>query len=331
MTLAFTICSINYLAQARTLGDSLRRTNPDWQYVIGLVDKLEVADLPESLRPPYPMIEVDQIQIEDFAGMCDRYDITELNTAVKPFYIDYFFKNYPDATEVIYFDPDIIVFQPLTRLKQHLAEYNLVLTPHICSPINDWLTPNERNHLNTGTYNLGFIGLQKTAVAQQFVDWWKKRLVTECRIDLCNGLFVDQHWVNFAPIYYDGVYIEKHPGYNAAYWNLHERYFSEQDGNWRVNNGVDLQFFHYSGYGIHKPDEVSKYQNRFTFTGSPDRARPDIVPLFELYRQCLLDNHNETYRQYPCFYIKPPKVLYYQRVRQALKSPLNKLISALQT
>jgi hypothetical protein len=114
MTLAFTICSINYLAQARTLGDSLRQTNPDWQYVIGLVDKLDQANLPASLLPDYPMLEIDEIEIEDFAGMCDRYDITELNTAVKPFYIDYFFKHYPDATEVIYFDPDIIVFQPLT-------------------------------------------------------------------------------------------------------------------------------------------------------------------------------------------------------------------------
>ncbi|MGM9510878.1 MULTISPECIES: glycosyl transferase [Larkinella] len=325
MTLAFTICSINYLAQARTLGDSLRQTNPDWQYVIGLVDKLDQAHLPPELVPAYPMLEIDQIDIEDFAGMCERYDITELNTAVKPFYIDYFFKHYSDATEVIYFDPDIIVFQPLTRLKQHLSEYNLVVTPHICQPITDWLIPNELNHLNTGTYNLGFIGLQKSEESNRFVQWWKKRLVNECRIDLCNGLFVDQHWVNFAPIYYDKVWIEKHPGYNAAYWNLHERFFSEQNGVWKVNETADLQFFHYSGYGIHKPQEISKYQNRFTFA-----QRPDVVPLFELYRQRLFDNQNETYRNYPCFYIKPPKTLYYQSVRKALKSPIDRLISVLE-
>jgi len=324
MTLAFTICSINYLAQARTLGDSLRQTNPDWQYVIGLVDKLEGSGLPADLLPPYPMVEVDQIDIEDFAGMCDRYDITELNTAVKPFYIDYFFEKYPEATEVIYFDPDIIIYQPLTRLYNHLREYNLVLTPHTCSPVNDWLRPNELHHLGTGIFNLGFIGLRKTDETRRFVNWWKKRLVYECRIDLCNGLFVDQHWVNFAPIYHEGVWIERHPGYNVAYWNLHERTFSQEGGVWRVN-GEDLQFFHYSGYSPYKPEEVSKYQNRFTF-----EARPDIVPLFRYYGQRLMENHNDTYRRFPCFYIKPPKVLYYQRVRKALKSPLNKLISVLE-
>lgn len=326
MTLAFTICSINYLAQARTLGDSLRETNPDWQYVIGLVDKLDQAGLPDSLRPPYPMLEVDSIEIEDFAGMCDRYDITELNTAVKPYYIDYFFRNYPDATEVIYFDPDIIVFQPLTRLSQHLCEYNLVLTPHICSPVDDWERPNELHHLGTGVFNLGFIGLQRTDESRRFVEWWKQRLVDECRIDLCNGLFVDQHWVNFAPIYHDGVWIEKHPGYNAAYWNLHERYMSEEASVWKVNQQYELQFFHYSGYSPHKPHEISKYQTRYEFAD-----RPDVVGLFDLYRQRLIANQNDTYRTYPCYYIKPPKTLYYQKVRKLLNYPLKRLISALET
>ena len=77
MTIAFTICSVNYLAQARTLGDSLRQTNPAYQYIIGLVDKLDHANLSADLMPPYPMLEVDQINIPDFAAMCDRYDITD--------------------------------------------------------------------------------------------------------------------------------------------------------------------------------------------------------------------------------------------------------------
>ena len=45
MTLAFTICSINYLAQAQTLGQSLQKTNPDVEFVIGLVDKLKNVSL----------------------------------------------------------------------------------------------------------------------------------------------------------------------------------------------------------------------------------------------------------------------------------------------
>lgn len=328
MTLAFTICSVNYLAQARTLGDSLRQTNPDWQFVIGLVDRLEGdTALPLALYPPYPMLEVDKIGIPDFAGMCARYDITELNTAVKPFFIDYFYETKPELGAVIYFDPDIIIFQPLTRLSESLKIHSLVLTPHCCSPNPDWLLPNDQTHLNTGIFNLGFIGLCNNAEARQFVRWWKKHLVTECRIDLCAGLFVDQFWVNYAPVYWENVLIEKHLGYNVAYWNLHERFFSQRsDGTWLVNGADEVQFFHYSGYGIDKPDSVSKYQTRYTFA-----QRPDAWPLFDLYRQRLLDNLNETYRQYGCAYIKPPTVPRYVRVRRLLKTPFNRLLSALES
>ncbi|WP_338875737.1 glycosyl transferase [Spirosoma sp. SC4-14] len=334
MTLAFTICSINYLAQARTLGDSLKQTNPDYQYVIGLVDKLNGANLPADLLPAYTMLEVDQIDIPDFKAMCDRYDITELNTAVKPYYIDFFFKHYPEATEVIYFDPDIIVFQPLDVLNTNLKQYSLVLTPHICSPTPDWERPNEQHHLNTGIFNLGFIGLRKDSTSQHFIDWWKQRLAYECRNDLCNGLFVDQQWVNFAPLYYDNVWIEKHMGYNVAYWNLHERHLSaDQTGQWWVNETELLQFFHYSGYSPYRPNDVSKYQTRYTFdeTEIPGIDRSDAKPLFDLYRNQLLLNHNEQYRSYPCIYIKPPVVLRYKRVRKLINTPFNQLIALLET
>lgn len=338
MTLAFTICSVNYLAQARTLGDSLKETNPDWQFMIGLVDDLETANLPAHLLPDYPMLEVAALNIPDFAGMCARYDITELNTAVKPFFIDYFFRSQPGRgtarpDAVIYFDPDIIVFQPLTGLSNSLTTNSLVLTPHTIAPTPDWETPNEQHHLNTGIFNLGFIGLRNDETAQQFVAWWQQRLTYECRIDLCEGLFVDQQWVNFAPVYHDNVLIEKHKGYNVAYWNVHERILIEKERTWfvqdptvgesapeSVSTRVPLQFFHYSGYGVQKPRDISKYQTRYTF-----EQRPDLAPLFQLYHNRLITNGNDAYRAYPCVYVKPPQVLYYTSLRRLLNVPVRKL------
>ena len=338
MPLAFTICSVNYLAQARTLGDSLRDTNPDWTYVIGLVDDLVSANLPANLMPPYTMIEVATIGIPDFAAMCARYDITELNTAVKPFFIDYFYTVHSAFEKVIYFDPDIIVFQPLTHLETQLDQHSIVLTPHTCSPTPDWERPNEQHHLGTGIFNLGFIALKRDDEARRFVNWWKERLVYECRIDLCAGLFVDQHWVNFAPTYFDRVWIEKHRGYNAAYWNLHERFFSQNGQMWLINEEEPLQFFHFSGYSPYKPGEVSKYQTRYTFaeTGKSEETsaratdRPDVWPLFELYRERLLANQNDRYRKYPCVYIKPPTIVRYKRVRKLFNIPIHKLIAFLE-
>ena len=87
---AFTICSINYLAQARVLAESLKKTNPDYEFVIGLCDKIDGSGVDVSKLTDFNLLEVDKIGIDGFEEMCERYDITELNTAIKPFYINYF-------------------------------------------------------------------------------------------------------------------------------------------------------------------------------------------------------------------------------------------------
>lgn len=323
MTLAFTLCSINYLAQARTLGDSLKRTNPHIRFVIGLVDRLDTANVPADKLPEFELLELHRIGMDGLDEMCEHYNITELNTAVKPYFFRYFFEKVPQIKNVIYFDPDIIVYQPLTQLEALLEKNDFVLTPHLTTPIDDQLTPNELHHLNTGVYNLGFIALNKSPEALDFVKWWEEKLFDECKIDLCNGLFVDQHWVNFAPVFWNNVHVEKHPGWNAAYWNLHERLFTQQDGRHLVN-GLPVVFFHYSGYDPAKPSVISKYQDRFTF----DR-RPDLNPLFDYYREELLRNHNAYYRQFPCYYIKSEPLYKYQRIRALLKKPFEKWLERL--
>jgi hypothetical protein len=321
MTLAFTICSINYLAQAQTLGQSLQRTNPDVEFVIGLVDRLDKVSLEQDKIPPFQLLEIDKINIKAFDEMCENYNITELNTAVKPYFFDYFFKNRPDIQNVIYFDPDIIVFDSLIPLKESLEKYSIVLTPHITSPITDKFETREIDHLNTGLYNLGFVAVGRSESSYQMIDWWMERLKKDCVIDLCNGLFVDQHWMIFVPIFWKEVtFVDNYAGYNVAYWNLHERTVSQNGGKYFINS-VPLIFFHFSGYGLNKPNEVSKYQNRSSFEN-----RPDIVSLFEYYAQQLKDNFNDYYIKIPCFYIKPEKVKRYLRVRKVLKYPFTKIL-----
>ncbi len=324
MTLVFTLCSINYLAQARTLGDSLKRTNPNIRFVIGLVDRLDVSSLPEVKYPPFELIELHRIGIDRLPEMCQNYNITELNTAVKPYYFRYLFDKYPLAENVIYFDPDIIVYQPLSELESLLQTYDFVVTPHITQPINDDFSPNETNHLNTGIYNFGFVALHKSPQALEFVKWWEQKLFDECKIDLANGLFVDQNWGNFIPFFWNNVQIEKNAGWNAAYWNLTERVFSIKNNTHFVNSHTPLTFFHYSGYDIEKPTLISKYQNRYSF-----EQRPDLLPLFDYYRTELIRNENDYYRKFSCYYIKKESKYKYLTVRKSLRKPFEALLKFL--
>jgi len=296
MKLVFTICSINYLAQAKSLGESILAFNPDYCFKIVLVDKI-ITQLNLNEKIPFEIIEAEKLGIADFSKMCLQYNVTELNTAVKPFAFDYFFNHYPESSTAIYFDPDILVYDQLIELEESFAENDIILTPHITKPIEDIFSPQETDFLNTGLYNLGFIALKKTQNSFNFLSWWMNRLKDHCRIDFLNGLFVDQLWINLVPLFFKKVEILRHPGYNMAYWNLHERKLSFLNDKYTVNESYPLIFFHFSGYKIDKPYALSIYQNRFNFI-----SRPDLTELFIKYSKLISNNLHEEFSKIPCHY-----------------------------
>ena len=321
--IAFTICSINYLAQAVTLGNSLTEQNPDYTFIIALVDKIiEPTPLFENL--PYPLIEVDKINIQNFKSFYSRYNITELNTAVKPYFFDYLFNCNPEVDSILYFDPDIYVYNKFTALEAALDKNQIILTPHITEPIFDAKTPGETDFLNTGLYNLGFIGLKRGVDTFKLLEWWKERLKYYCYIDFEKGLFVDQIWLNFAPIFFKNVFILHDPGYNMAYWNLHERIFSQkEDGQYIVNCESPLVFYHFSGYDFNKIYEISKYQTRTSFMN-----RPELFDLFNNYKEIVMSFGHSKFQQVNCYYINKKlfkKVSLIKRTGQFIKNYLFRL------
>ena len=65
--------------------------------------------------------------------------------------------------------------------------------------------------------------MRNTAEGRRFADWWAERTYQLCWADVENGLFTDQKWVNFAPVFFDGVAIIKSSRHNVATWNLTTR------------------------------------------------------------------------------------------------------------
>lgn len=295
MTLVFTLCSNNYLAHAITLGDSLLKHNPEYIFKIGLVDKKNSQIDYTSI--PFEIIEVESIGISAFDEMFKRYTITELNTAVKPFYFQYFFKEDPNVNKIIFLDPDILVYRSFTELEEVLEENEIVITPHITTPLDDDKFQAENDFLNAGLYNLGFIALKRGHESQKLIEWWAARLETKAYVDFARGLFTDQLWINFAPLFFEKVHIFCHPGYNMAYWNLHERLLADTNKVVKNNIPYPLVFFHFSGYNPLKPDILSKYQDRFSF-----EDRKDIIELFKSYSQKLFVNGYNTYIKCLSFY-----------------------------
>lgn len=284
MNVVLTICSANYLAHAKVLGDSLATTNPDYQFIIGLVDEVpKEIDLATWL--PYEVIPVAALEIPEFQEMAEKYDIVELNTAVKPFYMEFLYRRDSSVECVIYLDPDILVLGSFAGLAENLRECNLIVTPHSCTyDHSDLVIDYEISMLCTGIYNLGFIATRRTDTTFEFLRWWQRRLVNHCYYNAGQGAFVDQQWVILAPLYFDGVFVLKDPGYNISYWNHFERKLGMTDKGYVVNELHEVIFFHFSSYSPLEPDVAAKRCAAQTNLAE----RPDLKPLYDEYRHLLL-------------------------------------------
>lgn len=279
---AVTIVSKNYFALAATLAQSYKRHHPDHDFIIVLVDRAD-GKVPAELPGVAEVIEVAKFAIPDIARFIYRYTVMELNTAVKPFVLADLFENRGYET-LLYIDPDIWVHRPMTPVYDALAEADIVLTPHMRRPYGDDKIPSDLVILQSGTYNLGFIGLRAGPSATSFLEWWTSKLYLDCVVDIANGLFVDQKWVDLVPAFFPSHRIIHDPTCNVAYWNLHERELTRDDSGWFVD-GEPLTFYHFSGYLPFSPQTLSKHQNRHVLA-----RMPALKALTDAYSAALMAN-----------------------------------------
>ena len=228
-----------------------------------------------------------EIGLQDVRGEAMKYDILELNTNVKPTFMKYLIRTF-NLESLVYLDPDIFVYSPLTPVFEALnGGAAVVLTPHLTAPVDDGKIPGEQEMLYNGTYNLGFVAVRRCEESERVLSWWERRCLDLGFSEGRTGLFVDQKWMNLAPGLFENVAILRHPGCNMAYWNLYERALTEDAAGYVVNQWARLCFFHFSGIVVDDPAMLSKNTNRFTLA-----ERPDLAKLFAEYKAAVLANRD---------------------------------------
>jgi len=249
---AYTSFSYSYLNRARVLASSLRRQHPDWVIWAVITDKepegfvfdLEAEDFDHILTPEDLFVEITDQWLFG-------HDVVEACTGVKGRALQYIMAH-PTAEKVLYFDPDTVVFNPMTPVIDLLDNFSIILTPHQLDPDIErrGIMDNEIASLNYGVFNLGFVAVNNDAEARRFAAWWADRLFDWCHDRLDIGVFVDQKWCNLVPCFFDNVKILRDPGYNVASWNLSQREMRFDETGTALINGHPLRFFHFTKLGV---------------------------------------------------------------------------------
>ncbi len=282
-----TICSVNYLAHAKILAESIKKFNPDYRIFLGLLDRIDQYEIDETFLESFTLIEIHQLAIPDFNNLIRQDSLSDLNNRIKPYLFKFIYDTFPEILELHYFDPDIQVFGEFSILKEALSKKDIIFIPHYVSPYEDaeYYHPNILDIENKGLYNSGYFGTKNSRITQNLLKDWIDNPEIYLRLNQIPDKFKDDSFEC------------KYLGANMAYWNLHERKLSEEKGKFIVNDQFPLLFYHFSGYDLKIPYLISKNQNRYEFTD-----RHDMASLFDLYAKSLKENGVERFKNYFTYY-----------------------------
>ena len=271
----FTVCNLGYLNKAIVLAESVYTTN-------NLKTSIYLFDKKTNLKLDKNFIEI--IWIEDcapknFNHLAFMYNVIELTTALKPYLATLMVKKY---SKVIFFDPDIMVFEKLDIVFENLNNYDFLLTPHQSSI--EYNPLKNLNYQRFGYFNLGFFAFNKSNISKKILEWWWDQCKRYCFDESHYGSFTDQKWMSLAPFYFSEIKSLNNPQLNVAWWNLHERTIAKNSlkNKFTIEN-KNIVFFHFSAFGSEK-----KLTNRMYNSGH--NSKKCLNQLASLYQQSLNKN-----------------------------------------
>ena len=207
MNTIFTVCNRHTYANARVLAESVQKFHPEMIFYIGWVDTLTLPDLPPFCR----VLHVEDLQIPAWDDMCEKYYDFELVNACRPWFAKFLIASIQDQETITFLAPTTVLFSALDKCYE--PDVDLFLTPNIIAPIQENTNIDDKRILNVGMFNANAWAMRKNAAICTMIDWWAHRTLDRAKFDLCNGMCMDQLWLNFMP-----VWIEKHTQWNTPTW-----------------------------------------------------------------------------------------------------------------
>jgi hypothetical protein len=264
-----TIITSNYFPYAVTLYKSLINFNAE--------ETLEVLICDEgSIQPAssgYPGIKITRLKdmygfsITDSIFVKYANDPDALRWSMKPVFINYLLKK--NLNKVIFVDCDIFFYNDYRFLFDLLDSNAILLTLHRTTRNPAISQDDFLAFFKYGMFNAGFIGVSETGIPA--MQWWANACLFKNEINLAEGVYKDQRYLDALPVLFDSVHIIDHPGCNIAFWNQQESKRTMVNGKLLINNKFPVIFIHFTRKYIPELLEGND---------------PQILPLFRIYEKC---------------------------------------------
>lgn len=315
MKIVFTVCNRHQLSHALTLGASLRRNNPDYHFMIGWVDPSPLADLPDWVQ----LIRIEELELSEWDAMTRRYYDFELLAASKPFFARFILHKKPPCTELIYLAPATWVLGPFDSVVN--PEIFLQSTPHRLTPIHPNPHLDDKAILNIGMYHAGSWILHPDGQENELLDWWCERTVDRAHFDLCQGMCLDQLWMNYLPVLFQGVQTVRNPGWHYGLHAIPNHSLSNREGYFV--NGQPLITVDFSGLESYHPvwSDHTKLVD----------SKPEWAELRTAYRREFRAQRIPALDENSLPYGKNSKVKSFRKQRKGVVAVLNQVIERIET
>jgi hypothetical protein len=298
-----TSCTVSHLPRARVAAESWSRLHPETPFVVLLVDG---HDWPHD-GEPFEIVLPGELSLstKELAVQQGIYDAYELSCALEPHLLRMLLDR--GASAAVFTDTDTCFYAPVYELEAMAIESGLAVLPASTRPVNvrrhfpaDQI--GRRQRMN-GLFNTGLLAVGPSG--SEFLDWWVGWLARDCLREASAGMWVDQLWIDWAPIYFEHL-IVRDSSLNVGYWNLDERELSESDGRPTID-GAPLRHFHFVGFDPRRPELLSIYSEELgdyirevlgRDLPAPSSS-PVLTRLLRQYSERLLECGSDELRDHP--------------------------------
>jgi hypothetical protein len=198
--------------------------HPNARFFIGFADHTDVPTLPDQ----FSLIPASLLNLPQLTEMGERYFDFEFVYSLRPWFARYLIGQHPEFQRWVFLAPTVRVYRHLEPFLNHPEE--LLLTPNITRrlPASPYL--DDKRILNIGMFHSNAWIAKPSEDVRKMLDWWCSRMIDRAHFDLCNGMCLDQLWLNYAPVHVPEWKLINDPTWHTGLHNTLLRSFNVVQG-----------------------------------------------------------------------------------------------------